>query len=166
MNPEESQIWEITEEVWTSMLGLSLKPMVEPIMDDEGAASITACIQITGAWSGAVTIECSGRLARRATSLMFEMEPDEPGSEEIRDAVGELANMVAGGIKKIVPNPSQISLPTVVEGVQYRLIVPGSHPVTQVAFNCEEMPLQIRVVRGDNESETVTAGETAGHCEK
>lgn len=166
MNPEESQIWDITEEVWSSILGLPLKSMDSPIMDDEGIASITGCIQITGAWSGAVTIECSGRLARKATCLMFEMEQDEPGSEEIRDAIGELINMIAGGIKQIVPSPSQISLPVVVEGREYRLIVPGSHPVTQVAFNCEEMPLQIRVVQGDSNTEQATAGAIAGRCKK
>ena len=76
---------------------------------------------ISGEWNGTVCVSCSQLAARHATSAMFGMEDDELTADEINDAVGELVNVVGGNIKSLVPGPSVLGLPTVIEGLPVAL---------------------------------------------
>ncbi len=104
------------------------------------------CVQITGEWEGAVTLYCPEVLARNIAGIMFGMSETEVADEEIQDTVGELTNMMAGGIKALLPSPSFISLPSVAEGIDYKLTIPGGKIAIQTSFMCEEEPLQVTVL--------------------
>jgi CheY-specific phosphatase CheX len=78
--------------------------------------TMTGCVQISGAWDGAVTIQCSPDLARAAAAAMLEMEAAATSFDDVRDALGEIANMVGGNLKALLPGPTNLSLPLVVEG--------------------------------------------------
>jgi len=117
----------------------------------EGAAGpagavATSCVQVTGPWSGAITLDCSAELARRSAAAMFQTAPDDLTTAEINDAVGELANMTGGNVKNLVPGLSQLSLPAVAQGVDFHLAVPGAVVVNQVDFLCDGEPLRITVL--------------------
>jgi chemotaxis protein CheX len=130
MEFSDSELAEVTERVWNSILGLDLA-MAENGAE-ENAPFFTGCVQITGEWDGAVTLICPETLARQATSIMFEMEPDEASFEEVQDAVGELTNMIGGNFKVLLPQPSHMSLPAVVEGQSYNFMIPGTQVVNEV----------------------------------
>jgi chemotaxis protein CheX len=108
----DAEVREITLSVWETMLGLSL--------DDgppaEAAAYVTGCVRISGGWQGTVTIEMSARLARTAAAALFSMAETNVTEAEVRDAVGELANVIGGNLKALMPGACQLSLPTVVAG--------------------------------------------------
>jgi len=104
------------------------------------------CIQITGDWEGAVTLYCPEALVRRATASMFSMPSEEVSLEEMRDTLGELTNMTAGNIKSLLPANCYISLPSVAEGVEYRLTVPGGKIVMQEGFECAGQPLIVAII--------------------
>lgn len=138
---DSSAIRDITANIWESMLSL-------PIEDGPGADVsdyITGCVQITGDWQAAVTVELSAELARRAAAALFAMEPEEVGEGEINDAVGELANMVGGNIKSLVPGTSQLSLPAVVGGRHYTLSVSRGELAGQIELSSEGQPIEVRV---------------------
>jgi len=111
--------------------------------------TLTACVQLAGAWEGSVLLYCTQTLAKRAASVMFGMEPDAVGDEEIEDALGELANMTAGNIKTLLPRPCDLSLPAVVDGIDYRLVIPGSRVASKVLLECEEEPLLVTLMEKD-----------------
>jgi len=46
-----------------------------------------------------------------------------------------------------MPSPSQLSLPTVVEGKDYELTVPGSIVLKRVSFLCQQLAMQVRVLQ-------------------
>jgi len=41
--------------------------------------------------------------------------------EDVRDALGELANMLAGNLKSVLPSGVVLSMPSVIEGSDYSL---------------------------------------------
>src|SRR5512140_3147139 len=118
----QSDVCQMTNEIWTGMLQIDLQPASGEKV--KGSRAIGACVQITGAWEGAVRVDCSLDLARLATSRFLAVDPSEVAIEQIRDAMGELANMSAGSVKPLLPRPCQLSLPSVADGTDYTLSVP------------------------------------------
>jgi chemotaxis protein CheX len=143
----EPELTEITERVWASLVEMPLMPRQpgQPA-PAAGARTFTGCVQITGAWEGAVTVHCSGELAKFLTAAMFMIEPEATTPEEVADALGELANMVGGNVKALLPEPCRISLPAVADGMDYRLSVPGARPLTAVTWTCRGEPLMVRLL--------------------
>ena len=62
---QENDIRQLTGEIWSGMLQIELQPMADSVKPSSG---IGACVQITGAWEGAVRVNCSLKLARLATA--------------------------------------------------------------------------------------------------
>lgn len=145
MTVTDDDICSLTADVWSSILGLEVAPTGAPPAETS-ERTLTGCVHITGGpWEGTVTLECPSDLANAAAAAMFGMEQDELGREELDDALGELANMTGGGVKALVPGPSTLSLPTVVEGLSYSVNVPGSDLVREVALVCDGSPFVVRV---------------------
>jgi chemotaxis protein CheX len=165
----EPELTEITERVWASLVETPLLPRQpgQPSQPTQpggittvagpGARTFTGCVQITGAWEGAVTVHCSAELAKVLTAAMFVVDPDDTTQDEVTDALGELANMVGGNVKALLPEPCRISLPAVADGMDYRLSVPGARPVTAVTWTCGGEPLMVRLL----ERRTIESGAGA-----
>lgn len=114
---------------------------------DEAALEVatTGNITISGAWEGSVLLELSNGMDRLLAATMFQLEPDALGEDEISDAVGELTNMIGGSIKSLLPEPSRLSLPTVVTGRNLSLRMPGSVLVDDLAGLSQGLPLRVSV---------------------
>ncbi len=84
---------------------------VESVMEPEcplanGSGHVTGCIQISGAWQGAVVLLTTDGFARNAASRMLCIELEDLTSADIQDAMAELTNMIGGNIKSQVPGPA------------------------------------------------------------
>jgi chemotaxis protein CheX len=156
----EPELTEITERVWGSLVESPLLPRQpgQPA-PAPGSRTFTGCVQITGAWEGAVTVHCSEELARVLTAAMFMVDPADTTPEEVTDALGELANMVGGNVKALLPEPCRISLPAVADGMDYRLSVPGARPVSAVTWTCGGEPVMVRLL--ERRIPETTAGAAA-----
>lgn len=106
-------IADLAREVWNALLAEDRGPLV---FDEVTGEDVLAMATISGEWNGTICVSCSRVAARHAASAMFGMEDEELTAGEIDDAVGELVNVVGGNIKSLVPGPSVLGLPTVVEG--------------------------------------------------
>lgn len=127
MAVDAAQLDEIVAEVLSSLALESYE--VEPF---DGPIHMTGSVSISGTWNGAVLVELPPSAELALTAAMFQMGHDEIGPEEISDAVGELANMVGGVVKSLMPEPSRLSLPTVVSGDGLVLKVAGAMQVTKI----------------------------------
>ena len=143
---EDTKVSEAVETVWATMLGLDAAPNPGQMTSHLRPTVVTGCIQITGAWQGAIKVECSGGLARRVTAIMFGADVCDITPDQINDAVGELTNIIGGNIKALLPEPSQLSMPAVTEGTDYLFSVPGSRLMTQMSFTCEGKPFQVTIL--------------------
>ena len=74
---------------------------------------------------------------------MFSVPEGELGDEDLRDALGELTNMVGGNIKTLLPGSEFISLPTVIEGSDYGVARLDSDIVARAQATSEGLPLQV-----------------------
>lgn len=110
----ESEITSITEAIFGTALELPITPAAGPPASP--GTGLAGAVRITGHWHGTVAVWLPPELARRVAAVMFGLAPDAVTDTEERDAVGELANMVAGNFKGMLPSPSQLSLPDVAAG--------------------------------------------------
>jgi chemotaxis protein CheX len=76
---------------------------------------------------------------------MLQMAPDDVTQDDKRDVVAELANMVGGNFKSLLPGPVFLSLPTVVAGDHLALQVPGAALVEDIPLQCEAGPFRVRL---------------------
>jgi chemotaxis protein CheX len=140
-----SDVHQVTRTVWMALVEQDLQPETDVLT--LSGRFLTGCVQITGEWEGAIMISCSHNLAVATTAFMFDMEADEVSREELQDAVGELANMVGGSIKGLVPGPSRLSLPTVIDGSGYSTKIPGSEQLVRACLSSKGEPLIVTVLQ-------------------
>ena len=123
----------ITQEIWGSMLSLDIMPVESAWLED--GVGVVGCVQIVGAWEGAIRLDLSPVLATKAAAAFAGMQPAEVTPDEIRDAAGELANITAGSIKILLPTPSHLSLPIAADGTDYKVRIKGGRRLLQAAFD-------------------------------
>jgi chemotaxis protein CheX len=108
-------------EVFEMMVGTPLGPSDEVTMPR--VADYTAMIGLAGELCGVLSFRCSIDSASQIAAKM--LGTDESTSAEcIRDALGEICNMVAGSFKgqlSDVTTQCMLSVPTVVSGKDYEL---------------------------------------------
>jgi chemotaxis protein CheX len=145
-----AEIEQITQSIWGSLFELPLSADGSGFVSSEPA--VTACVLIVGAWHGAVMLQCPLSLASTLADQMFQ-SGSEPTLDEVRDALGELTNMLGGNLKAVLPGPSQISLPTVAVGSDYDVGVPDAKVVTRVPFVCDGEPLLVTLFEAEVKSD-------------
>jgi chemotaxis protein CheX len=137
--PSADDLEVITREVWSTFLDGDPAGLVpdESVMTDD---KITGCVHLSGAYTGSIMLQCSPPAARDAAAALFSMAPGDVTQTELVDAIGEIANMVGGNVKSMLPGPSALSLPSVVQG---QLDVPGAQVVRQVQLAWRTQPLVV-----------------------
>jgi len=99
---------ESLEGIFTTMLAREVSPP-DASAGDRAAAAARWCvarIELHGDRDGVVSLRCDPGAARAlAIALLMMDEADTLADEEVLDAVGECANMLAGGLKTRVFDP-------------------------------------------------------------
>jgi chemotaxis protein CheX len=160
MSDVDRAITEVTENVWRSILGLEIQAARDTSFLTRAGKepTLTGCVQLTGAWEGTVFLYSTAKLARELAAIMFGTDVAHVASEDVEDALGEIANMIAGNLKSLLPRPCQLSLPAVVEGLDYRVIIPGARIVGQFLADCEAEPVLVTLMEGNGTSRLDAAG--------
>jgi CheY-specific phosphatase CheX len=151
MTVTETDIENITRTIWDSLFDCPLE-RTEP-RHLGGDSVVTGCLQINGAWQGAVLLQCPVVLAASLAAMMFRSE-ERPTTDHIKDALGELANMIAGNVKALLPETSHLSLPAVALGSDYELNIIGTTVLLMASFRCREQILTVTLL-----GRTIGAGE-------
>jgi chemotaxis protein CheX len=154
MTPDDEDVQALTAETCEAVLGLEVRPTTEAPPPD--SACLRGRVTVTGAWQGAVTVACTPSFAQAAADRIFEAPGGRASPEEVRDALGELANIIGGGVKSLMPSPSRLSMPVVTEGQGWRDAEPA-RPVREVWFDCSGEPLVVTVTDGDEPPPLPTA---------
>jgi len=129
------------------MLGLNVNRRKEALLESAEARFLTGYVQISGAWNGVFRLDCSFFLAHQIATIMFRFDPTQTSVEDIRDALGEMANITGGNVKGLLPEPSRLALPVVVvDGSSRALHLPGSQIITQMNLECEREPFRVTLL--------------------
>ena len=106
---------------------------------------ISGIIGLSGKAVGTVVLSLSEGVALKAAAALLMMEVTEI-NDDVIDAVGELANMVAGGAKsKLDEYELSISLPSVITGAGHEVRFPSNVTPICVPFECDWGSLTIEV---------------------
>ena len=109
---DEETVQSIAQEAWSALIGSDefLVPLPGGRPDD----AISSWVEIVGPWNGAVVLTCSRATAEELSRcLLAEHAPSVLDDEDVRDGLGELANVVGGNVKAVLPGPSVLGLPEV-----------------------------------------------------
>jgi len=123
---------QIVAMVFQTMLEVETQPHLAPWNSYPDV--VTAVVHFTGAWHGAVLLECTRQQACQFARLLMSIEIPEALNEDVRDALGELANMLAGNLKSVLPPGVYLSMPSVIEGSDYSLDICGKRAMERVPF--------------------------------
>jgi len=138
----------ITQNIFSTMLEMETYPISTDVAT-ERVYEIVGCIQILGEWSGTVLLKTTVALASVVGSRMLMLSVDELEDSDRQDTVAELTNMIGGNIKSVVPSPSNLSLPTVTNGTDFKLRLYGSSVISEIVFQCAEQVFSVVVLKKD-----------------
>jgi chemotaxis protein CheX len=111
--PTDADLLTIAEQVWQSYLDVDgVSPLV-PVPAEKISNDVSASVSVTGAWRGHVVVRCSTAASLGAAAALLGVELDDVTTEDVTDALGELANIIGGNVKSLLPEPCALSLPHV-----------------------------------------------------
>lgn len=132
LNIYRDDLGRIVQSVFRTMMDLDAA--VSPAPWNPAPDTITSAVHFVGEWRGAALVECAAGPACQFAARFMGIEMPAAIDDDVRDVMGELANMVAGNLKSLLPRGVDLSMPSVVEGSDYTVRVCGSNAVERMNF--------------------------------
>jgi hypothetical protein len=109
---DAATVQSIADEVWPSLVGDG--EAFVPVPVPPPADVVSAWVDIVGPWTGSVVLSCAPATATAlAESVLMTRPPTVVDDEDVADALGELANVLGGNIKSVLPGESRLGLPRI-----------------------------------------------------
>ncbi|SEA62442.1 chemotaxis protein CheX [Desulfuromusa kysingii] len=135
------KIVETTEEIFSTMIFMDIAS--EPPFEEGKqvlGCHVSAMIGLTGSFSGMLGIHCPENVGLAISGAMLDMEIDEINAD-VKDALGEIANMAAGGIKERFAAENidlELAIPTAISGKSYTISSPTKSNRLIIPFRVEQ----------------------------
>ncbi|MCK4502111.1 MAG: chemotaxis protein CheX [Desulfuromonadales bacterium] len=134
------KIVETTEEIFSTMIFMDISA-AEPLEQSKQSIGghITAMIGLTGSFAAMLNIHCPEEVGLAIAGAMLGME-FETIDADVKDTLGEIANMVAGGLKERFAKEDlmlQLAIPTAVTGKSYTIAPPKTNNRVIIPFQVE-----------------------------
>lgn len=141
---ETDQVYAITHEVFGAMID----PEPGYLRPWEGALPapvdpLAAWVDVHGELAGRAAVICETAAAHDLARALLRMDPgEEVTPADLVDAFGEVANVVGGNIKALLPSQGTLTLPQVAAEVPP---APADTPVHELALDWRGHPLAVVV---------------------
>ncbi len=115
--------------------------------DTKTLAEVSAIIGLSGEIAGSAVISLPKKLALKVASVMLMEELDEI-NDDVKDAIGELANIVVGTARNKLKDSGHdvtISTPTIIVGLGHEISHPHGVPFLVIPFATKEGELFINI---------------------
>jgi chemotaxis protein CheX len=133
------------DEVFSTMMSVKCVPTAPlPVIERE---TISAVVGLAGTMSGSLVLYSGNRAAMCMTERLTGAAAH-PGDPTIRDAMGEVCNMVAGawkGFDEVLASGCLLSTPTVVAGTSYELFGQRAPVRIERIYRFEELAFTITI---------------------
>jgi chemotaxis protein CheX len=133
-------------EVFGMMLGADCSPTKSPLAEEP--ETITAVVGFGGLLSGACVFRSGAAAALVIAGKLTGMEFPEI-DDTVKDAIGEVCNMLAGAWKGRVPDLSSkcgLSIPAVITGSNYRIHVQAPEFRLHHVFQFEGVAFEVTII--------------------
>jgi len=141
----EAYLDQAMDEVFSTMLGVRCLPAKDGAIAER--ETISAVIGLAGAMSGSLVLHTGNRTAMRIAERMTGIVPPDVDAM-VRDAVGEVCNMVAGawkGFDQAMASGCLLSTPTVIAGSSYELFGQRARFHLERSYDFEELTLMVTI---------------------
>jgi len=135
-----NEIGQMVNDLFSGMLEIPVVPASETLRSAT-PPELQASISISGEWEADCYVLVSDKLASLIAAGMFDTTPGELNSDEVLDALGEVANVIGGNAKGMVDLDCTLSLPRVGRDISN---LPDE--AISVTFDCGGLPLTIVIV--------------------
>ncbi len=117
----KEKLIESTKEIFSSMVMMDIS--VAGVVQEHGVLhdTITGMIGLAGTHKGVLAVHVPYSVAMAITSSFLMMDVEEI-TEDVHDAIGEIANMLGGNVKSILSENGRdidLSLPSTISGAEY-----------------------------------------------
>ena len=135
------KIIESTEEIFNTMIFMDIS--AGDILPEEKqilGCHVSSAIGLSGDISAMLNIHCPGHIGMAIAGAMLGMELEEVDGD-VKDTLGEIANMVAGGIKERFASENLnlvLAIPTTICGKSYSISSPSRSNRVIIPFNLEQ----------------------------
>lgn len=125
-------VTQIVESIFTTMMDLPVSASEAPWLPARDR--LVSSVHLEGDWSGVVSLECNQEQACRFAGRLLSMNPPDAVDDDVRDALGELANMIGGNLKSTIAVDARLSMPSVTDGShEFRMGSPDTQD--KIAFS-------------------------------
>jgi len=136
---EVNQMTETLEQtvssVFETMMGVDIAGVQAGWSTD--SSRVTATLHFAGVWSAVLMLEVTRPLACFLAGHFLDTEPPQEVNDDVRDVVGELANMVGGNLKSVLAPGALLSIPEVIDGKDFNLRISAGKTCAESVFRCE-----------------------------
>jgi chemotaxis protein CheX len=136
----------VVSDVFSTMLATAAAQAAGPA-GAAGAHTVVGAVYFAGEWRGAVLLQCEPPQAFEFTSLSMGIRKPDGVNDDVRDAIGEIAHMIAGNLKSALPANTALSMPSVVEGAGFTLKVLGGNSSLPIYFSSDRGPFSLTLVQ-------------------
>jgi chemotaxis protein CheX len=153
-------LFEITQQVWESFLNPAGDPMagqLRPPTSTTRADEVSAAVGVTGAWLGHIVVSCSMAAARQISALLLEIPLPEVTESDVADALGELANIIGGNVKGLLPGPCALSLPYLIVAASEHVRWPSATVESRLLADWHDEPIVVTVLSGNRDEDERTS---------
>ncbi|HTS69357.1 MAG TPA: chemotaxis protein CheX [Terriglobia bacterium] len=155
----EEVFYKIIQDTWTSTMGFLVDRPSQ--IEFPSCSTFTVCVKISGAWDGEVRLHCSPPLARLIASAIFQIDANQAGNEEILDALSELIHIVGGNLKALLPQPVNLSLPSLPDPTNWAQTTPQWQLICKLVLATEGYPFVVTLLGSPPATPNV---EISAHC--
>jgi chemotaxis protein CheX len=140
-------------EIFITMVGLEdlmhLPVQIDPVTEFKDC--ISSMVGLGGKYSGLISLHMPSELAEKTTCQMLGLRT--VSQEDVRDAMGEIANMIGGSFKSHISQTSldvHLSIPSVVYGKEYVISLCNNPNQIAVRFATEDEWFMVAVAFEEN----------------
>ena len=151
MHVDEQHILSLSQQLWNDHLGLHVGPRQESNHETD-ERTWSSCINISGAWQGALVLECPESIVRHAAAMLFADDGEEITTEDIEDALKELSVMIGKRMRQVLPEATKLSRPSIVNEPDRKEILESLSELTDLQLSCEGRPVRISLLKKDVEA--------------
>ena len=143
---EEETVAQANAHFWEQMLSMKMVSTPIPAEFCVPPGHFVASVELFGIWKGSVEVRIARELGKSATAAMLMQPVEELSEADTLDAVKEIANMIAGGIKSALPRPCSMKVPASALHLEKFCGTARTEDSLTLAFQHEKGDLLIRVL--------------------
>jgi chemotaxis protein CheX len=144
--PRLEELEQVVGSVFSTMMGLETERHPDDPEGLPGTGLITSAVFLAGEWKGAVLVHCPPSQACCFAGFFRGQPGYELINDDVRDVMGELANMIAGNLKCALRPGTRLSVPWVIDGAGYGVRWSGGRMVHRSKFMTPQGPFWVTIL--------------------